>query len=91
MTAYYESPDYHIDLLSYYDGHEYIDITLPNSKILHSTVARSIIPKAPCAAGEALEILTYEFIRGGYDSVIKRSLKDVLSDLKVSVTPEVLC
>jgi len=82
MTAYYESPDYRIDLLSYYDGHEYIDIILPNSKILHSTVARSIIPN---------EILTYEFIRGGYDSVIKRSLKDVLSDLKVSVTPEVLC
>ena len=91
---YHKSTNYDIDLLTSYDAKPFLStpppsakddrttIVLPNSEIIWRTnTKRNIQELSP----EKYEFVKgkYEFIRGSFNSVIKRSVKDVLKDLGI--------
>lgn len=72
-VGYYKSEDFNIDLIGGVDEKKRSLLVLPESKY-----------RADKKKGTPT--LTYEFIQGDWDSVIKRSLIDVLNDLEIPAT-----
>lgn len=71
MIKCYSCEDYDIDLMSCKDQYKRSLIVMADSKVRKNH-------KSP--------ISTYSFIRGSYDSVLKRSVNDILKDLDVKLT-----
>ena len=71
MVKCYKSNDYDIDIFSCYDSYKRSLIVLPGSKVRKDH-------KSP--------INTYKFIRNDENTVINRSVNDVLNDLNVKIT-----
>lgn len=72
-VGYYKSDDFNIDLIGGVDESKRSLLVLPGSKY-----------RADKKKGTPT--LTYEFIKGNYNSVIERSLTDVLNDLEIPAT-----
>ena len=70
MVKCYKCDDYDIDLFSGFDKEKRSLVVLPGSKVRQN---------ARC------KINSYTFIRGSYESIITRSLRDVLDDLNISI------
>ena len=80
ILPFFISQDYDIILRASYNP--IYDVVLPYSRIYIPFFDK----KGAFGAGVSkfsYKIIKYEFIRGSYDSVIKRSLKDVLKDLNI--------
>lgn len=73
MIKCYSCGDFDIDLMTSVDEMKRSLIVLPKSKARKS---------------QKSAINTYEFIRGGWDSTIMRSISDVLNDVDIKITVE---
>ncbi len=71
MIKCYSCEDFDIDLMSCKDQYKRSLVVMADSKVRKNH-------KSP--------ISTYSFIRGSYDSVLKRSVNDILKDLDVKLT-----
>ena len=73
MVKCYKSNEFDIDIFSSVDQTKRSLVVMPGSKVRRDH-------KSP--------ISSYEFIRGGYNSIISRSVNDILKDLDIKLTIE---
>jgi hypothetical protein len=80
ILPFFISQDYDIILRASYNP--IYDVVLPYSRVYRLVFDKKGI-YSDGKSKFSYKVLTYEFIRGSYDSVINRSLKDVLKDLEI--------
>ena len=70
MIKCYTSSDFDVDLMASIEENKRSLVVLPESRTRQNAT---------------MPIKTYSFVRGSYDSIIKRSVNDVLTDLNVKI------